>query len=216
MKFSNDTMGILKNFSKINPSILFKPGQKLRTISPSKTIMAEAIVEETFDQTAGVYDISQFIGTLTLFEDPDIVFGDEMFTIRGGNSELKYTYTAENMIVIPPDGDIKIPSVEAVVKVTSDVLEDAIKAANLLGLTEITFVAENGTISVAATDSRNPTSNQFKTEIATGMDCSDFRMGIKKDNVRLLPADYDVTLSKSGMAHFKSEKVQYWIAVESA
>jgi hypothetical protein len=216
MKFSNDTMGILKNFSKINPSILFKPGQKLRTISPSKTIMAEAIVEETFTQTAGVYDISQFIGTLTLFEDPDIVFGDEMFTIRGGNSELKYTYTAENMIVIPPDGDIKIPSVEAVVKVTSDVLEDAIKAANLLGLTEITFVAENGTISVAATDSRNPTSNQFKTEIATGMDCSDFRMGIKKDNVRLLPADYDVTLSKSGMAHFKSEKVQYWIAVESA
>jgi hypothetical protein len=208
-------MSVLKNFARINPSVLFKPGQKIRTISPSKTIMAEAIVEETFDKTAGVYDISQFIGTLSLFEDPDIAFGDDMFTIRGGNSELKYTYTAENMIVTPPDGDIKIPSVEAVVKVTSDVLEDAIKAANLLGLTEITFVAENGTISVAATDSRNPTSNQFKTEIATGVNCSDFKMGIKKDNVRLLPADYDVTLSKSGMAHFKADKVQYWIAVES-
>jgi len=30
-----------------------------------------------------------------------------------------------------------------------------------------------------------------------------------------MPADYEVALSSKGMAHFKSDKVQYWIAIEA-
>ena len=42
MKLSDKTISVLKNFSSINQSILFKEGSKLRTISVMKNILAEA------------------------------------------------------------------------------------------------------------------------------------------------------------------------------
>ena len=44
------TLSILKNFSSINQSILFKEGNKLRTISVMKNILAEATVTEEFSK----------------------------------------------------------------------------------------------------------------------------------------------------------------------
>ena len=46
MKITTNTLNILKNFSKINPSILIQEGNTLRTISPNKTIMAKANVDK--------------------------------------------------------------------------------------------------------------------------------------------------------------------------
>ena len=42
MKLTMKTFQLLKNFSSINQSIYFNQGNKVRTISPMKTIMAEA------------------------------------------------------------------------------------------------------------------------------------------------------------------------------
>ena len=39
MKLSENTVNLLKNFSSINQSILFKEGQKLRSISVMKNIL---------------------------------------------------------------------------------------------------------------------------------------------------------------------------------
>lgn len=216
MKFSNDTLTILKNFSQINQSIMFKPGNKVRTIHPQRTVLAEAKITEDITQQAGVYDLSRFIGVLSMASDPEIDFGSDRFTISSSNGgETSYTYTAENMIVTPPDKEIKIPNVEATVFVSSRVLDEVTKAANILNLPEISFKAENGVIWVSATDSKTPTSDSHKVKIQEGVDCQDFELIVQRDNLRLLPGDYDVSLSTSGMAHFKSDKVQYWIAVTS-
>ena len=48
MKLSDKTISVLKNFSSINQSILFKEGSKLRTISVMKNILAEATINEEF------------------------------------------------------------------------------------------------------------------------------------------------------------------------
>jgi hypothetical protein len=48
MKLSNETIEVLKNFASINMSLLVKPGSKLRTVSPQKTILAQANVKELF------------------------------------------------------------------------------------------------------------------------------------------------------------------------
>lgn len=215
MQFSDETLGVLKNFSRINQSIMFRPGQKIRTISPQKTVMAEANVAENFPESAGVYDISRFIGTLTLFNSPDVAFEKENFRISNDKSELKYTYTAENMIVTPPDKDINIPNVEATLEISSATLENVAKAADVLGLPEICFSAQGGNIYISAVDSRNSTSDSYRTNVAEDVGCNDFNMYIKKEYLRLLQGDYTVTLSKSGMAHFKSSKVKYWVACDS-
>ena len=61
MKLSDNTLSLLKNFSSINQSILFKKGNTLRTISVMKNILAEATVTEDFAKDFGVYDLNQFL-----------------------------------------------------------------------------------------------------------------------------------------------------------
>jgi len=66
MKLSDKTIKLLKNFSSINQSILFKEGSKLRTISVMKNILAEATVDEEFPKDFGIYDLVQFLNGLDL------------------------------------------------------------------------------------------------------------------------------------------------------
>jgi hypothetical protein len=217
MKFSNETLSVLKNFSQINPSVMFRPGQTIRTISPQKTVMAAANVAETFDKQAGVYDVNRFLATLSLFDDPEVHFGDNQFNIKGGKSNLKYTYTAENMIVTPPNKDIDIPEPNVHTNISWSSIESVIRAAGVLGLPEIAFIGDGNGLSIAAVDSKNPTADTYSVAVIDDGSCGfePFRMIIKVDNLKLMPADYEVALSSKGMAHFKSDKVQYWIAIES-
>lgn len=215
MKFSNETLSVLKNFSQINPSVMFKPGQVIRTISPQKTVMAAANVTETFEQQAGVYDVNRFLATLSLFDEPEITFGENQFNIDGGKSKLKYTYTSENMIVTPPEKDIQVPSPEAQVSLSWSNIDSVIRAAGVLGLPEIAFIGDESGLSIAAVDGKNPTADTYSVAVSEETGFEPFRMIIKVDNLKLMPADYDVALSSKGMAHFKSAKVQYWVAVEA-
>ena len=48
MKLSEKTIKIFENFSSINQSILVKQGNKVRTISVMKNILAEAEIKEDF------------------------------------------------------------------------------------------------------------------------------------------------------------------------
>lgn len=215
MKFSSETLSVLKNFSQINPSVLFRPGQTIRTISPQKTVMAAATVGESFDQQAGVYDLSRFLATLSLFDEPEVVFGADRFDIKSKRSSLKYTYTAENMIIAPPDKDIVVPNPEATMNIAWSDIESVIRAAGVLGLPEIAFKGDGNTVTLSAVDSKNPTADNYDVVVAEDGDFGEFTMYIKVDNLKLMPADYEVALSSKGMAHFKSDKVQYWIAINS-
>ena len=70
MKLSDKTLTLLKNFSTINQSILFKKGNSLRTISVMKNILAEATIEEDIPKDFGVYDLNQFLNALSLHQSP--------------------------------------------------------------------------------------------------------------------------------------------------
>ena len=64
MKFSENTLTILKSFSTINKSILLKPGNTLKTITPEKTLVAKATISESLPSEACVYDLSRFLSIL--------------------------------------------------------------------------------------------------------------------------------------------------------
>ena len=70
MKLSEKTLNLLKNFSTINQSILFKQGSSLRTISVMKNILAEATIDEEIPQDFGIYDLNQFLNGLDLHQHP--------------------------------------------------------------------------------------------------------------------------------------------------
>jgi len=215
MKLSNETIGVLKNFASINPGVVLREGNTIRTISPQKTVMASATVAETFEKEAGIFDISRFLATLSLFDQPDIIFGADRFTVSGGRRKLNYTYTPENMIVTPPDKDITVPSPEATFSVDWKDIESVIRAAGVLQLPEVAFISDGTDVIFSAVDSKNPTADNYSVTVAEGANAPTFRIVIKTENLKLMPINYEIALSSKGMAHFKSDTIQYWVAVEA-
>ena len=103
MKLSDNTLTLLKNFAGINQSILVKQGNKLRTISIAKNILAEAEITEEFPREFAVYDLNQFLNGLSLHQDPDLDFTENSYiTIREGKRRVKYFYADPNVIISPP------------------------------------------------------------------------------------------------------------------
>lgn len=214
MKFSDDTLNVLKSFAQINPGIMFRPGNVLRTISPQRTVAAVATVSDTFDKTAGVYDLSRFHSTLSLFNEPDIEFTDTKFIIKSKNTEVNYTYAAENMIVSPPDRNIEYDNVTATVNLKWDEITNVLRAASVLQLPEVAFVSDGEKITLSAVDKKNPTADKYNITLEGKTDQT-FEMVIKVDNLKLMSGDYKVNLVSSGIAHFIGDKVQYWIAIST-
>ena len=70
MKLSKQSIEILKNFNTINSNLHIVPGRDQVTVSPMKNIMVEAKFEEDFPVEFAIWDLSKFLGTLSLFEDP--------------------------------------------------------------------------------------------------------------------------------------------------
>ena len=74
MKLSDKTLSLLKNFSTINQSILFKQGSKLRTMSVMKNILVKAEIQEEFDSVVAIYDLNQFLNCLSLIPGAELAF----------------------------------------------------------------------------------------------------------------------------------------------
>lgn len=213
MKLSNETIAILKNFSTINQSIVLQEGNKLETISPQKTIMAKATVPDNFPRKAGIYNIPRFLSVCSMYADPELNFEENAITITEGKSKARYIYADPSMILTPPDKEIKLPSTDVSVTISSEDLTKVLKATNVFQLPEVAFVGEEGTCYLRAIDSENPSADSFGVELGETEDT--FSLIIKAEYLQLIQADYKVDLSSKGISRFESEKATYFIAVES-
>ena len=92
MKLSDNTKEILKNFSEINPNLMITPGKEIKTISTMKNILATAGVEENFPQDIAIYDLSEFLGMLSLFNKPVFDFDEKLMTINEEGTSTKSKY----------------------------------------------------------------------------------------------------------------------------
>ena len=213
MKLSENTMNVLKNFASINPSIVIKPGDILRTVSPQKNVMAIATGLDTFHGTAGIYDLSRFLATITLFEDPDLQFTDTSIQLVENTRKVEYTLADTSMIMQPPDKELTMPECEVTVKVSWSDLQAVLKAASVLGLPEISITGIDGNIVLETANSKNPTTDRYGVTVGTTTETFNFYM--KVENFKLLPNDYVANLSSKGLSSFTSDNVKYFIAIES-
>ena len=162
MKLSKETTEILKNFAAINPSLIFQAGQIQKTVSPQKTVLAKANVSENFDKEFAIYDLSQFISTVSMFDDPDLKLGDESIVISNGKAKTTLRYAKSDLIQSPPSKEINLPSTEISFTLEDTALQSALRAAGVLSLPELALVGRNGKAYLAAIDSRNEASNSFE------------------------------------------------------
>jgi hypothetical protein len=214
MQFSDRTLTILKSFSTINKSILMRPGNVLKTVTPEKTLIAIATLPDEIPSEACIYDLSRFLSIHGLYENPDVDFKDNHFVISEGKSKTKYVFADVSMIHAPADRDIKFPEPDVQIDVTWVVMDSVLKAAGVLKFEQIAFVGEDGKCYLRAVDSSNSTSDTFGVEIGETTDT--FKIIIKKENLKLLAQDYHVSLSTKGLAEFKGSDVTYYIGVDKS
>jgi hypothetical protein len=216
MNLSTDTLSILKNFSEINNNILFKPGSKLNTISAMKNILAEATITEKFDTEFGIYDLSEFLRAVELFDKPAIkVNGANYALISDEKSKqaIKYFFADKSVLVSPQKG-INMPDKTVVFTLKKDDFAKIQKAATTLNLPDIAIKGDGKKISFVATDKKNKSSNDYSLNV--GETDKTFTAYFKADNFKIISDDYDVAISKAKISHFinRSKPVQYWIALE--
>ena len=215
MKLSESTVSLLKNFSSINQSILFKEGQKLRSISVMKNILVEANISEEFPKDFGIYDLNQFLNGLSLHSPPDLDFdNDQYVVIKGGQSRSKYFFADPSVIVAPPEKEISLPTEDVCFVLTSQQLEKLKKAASVYQLPDISVIGENGVIKLVARDKKNDTSNDFS--IVVGETNSEFVFNFKEENLKIVPGNYDVVVSEKLLSRFQNQNIDvtYYIALE--
>ena len=215
MKLSDSTLSLLKNFSSINQSILFKEGSKLRTISVMKNILAEATVSEDFARDFGIYDLNQFLNGLSLHQKPELDFANDGYVvIKEGRSRSKYFFADPSVIVTPPDKEISLPSEDVCFELTTTVLEKLLKAAAVYQLPDISAVGEAGVVKLVVRDKKNDTSNAH--EEVVGETDETFNFNFKVENIKILPGTYDVVVSQKLLSRFtsKNHDLTYYIALE--
>ena len=215
MKLSEKTLNLLKNFSTINQSILFKQGSSLRTISVMKNILAEAVIDEEIPQDFGIYDLNQFLNGLGLQQHPELDFkNDGHVVIKEGKMRSKYFFADPNVIVTPPDKEIVLPSEDVSFELSTQQLDKLLKSAAVYQLPDLSVLGEDGVVKLVVRDKKNDTSNVFS--IIVGETESVFSLNFKVENIKILPGSYNVVVSSKLLSRFSNQDMdlKYWIALE--
>ena len=217
MKLSDNTKMVLRTFATINQNLVIKEGSELLTMSAMKNIVAKAEVEETFPKEIAIYDLNEFLASISLFAVPVLEFEEQYLIIKEEDQphkKLKYFYS-DPSVVQTPSKTISMPSEEVSFELKIEKLLEMKKAAGVISSPDMVLQKLNGSSSLLAKDKKNDTANNYSSDIKTDGD-GEFEFYFKVENLKLLDGDYDVKISSKNISHFKNQKssIEYWIALE--
>ena len=217
MKLSSNTTMVLKNFATINQNLVIKEGSELLTMSSMKNIVAKATVEENFPKEIAIYDLNEFLASLSIFKSPVLEFEEQYLTIKEEDQphkKLTYFYS-DPSVVQSPTKTITMPSEEVKFHLDMNKLLEMKRAAGVIGSPDMVLQKSSGTSSLLVKDKKNDTANNYSSDIKTDGD-GEYKFFFKVENLKLFDGDYDVKISSKNISHFKNDKsnIEYWIALE--
>lgn len=216
MKLSSETISVLQNFAKLNPGIEFKKGNVLRTMSTGKTVLAKTTLKDEFPHDFCVYDLPQFLLVYNLNKDTEIDFDDSNVIFKSGRSKLKYRKSQKDVIVVPPEKELALPSKDVTFTLTQEDFSSLLSSAAALQSPHIAVESDGDKIYLTTFDAANDAAHTNSIEVGEG-NGKKFKSVFLTENLRLIPGSYDVEISSKGLASFKNKNqdIQYWVAVEA-
>ena len=218
MKLSEHTIEVLKNFATINQNLVIKEGSTLTTMSAMKNIVAKADVEESFDKEVAIYDLNEFLASISLFTSPILEFNDGFVTIKEENSpknSLKYFYS-DPSVVTSPNKTITMPSKEVEFTLNGENLNKLKRAAGVIQAPDLVLEKKDADVFLTVKDKKNDTANTFSIDVDTKTEGNNFKFFYKVENLKVMEGNYDVEISSKNISHLKStnKDVEYWVALE--
>ncbi len=214
---SQTTLDVFKNFATINSSIVFRKGNTLRTISNAENILAKFTSEEVFPVDFAIYDLNQFLSGIILFGNPQLDFAsDDFVRIVGNGRSVKYYFSdPEITLKSAPEKNVNFPGADIQFNLTAADIVSLHRASGVYGLPDMSFQSKDGEIQLVLKDKENDTSNTYKQSVS-GTCTGDYSLDVKIENIRLLPGDYNVKVSKGLISEWNNTNLDltYYIALE--
>lgn len=221
MKLSAFTLNVLKNFKQVNPQLIIQPGNTLKTTAIAKNIIVAVDVEETFPTEVAIYDLAEFLSTLDLVADPEIHFRDQMAIIKdaSGRVNIKYWFADPSNLKFE-QVTVGMPPSEVNFTLDNSTLQNVKRAAAVFGHTMLCISGTKNLVTLSVLDKDNVTSNHFSIDVPGTSLSDDFKFYVAIENLKMIPADYQVRASSKRIAQLTSvgleRQVDYWIALEKS
>ena len=216
MKLSKQTIDVLKNFQRINPSIVLREGNVIMT-QRKGVIVGRAEVPDVFPRTIPIADLQKFLSLLSLGkEDSDIAFKENSMVIKQGSYQSHVAYSPESLIDSPEAGkNIKVKSKDVQFTLKDEVWQQVSSAMAIMSFSEFAFVGSRGKLSIQGLSTRieNGASDTYSAHI--GETDKDFRCILSRVNMGFIPGDYDVTIDRNGIVQVKGEVADYWVIMST-
>lgn len=195
IKLSERTATLLANAATISPSIILQPGQMLRTVSDSATILMFAKIEEEFPHEFPILDISKLLSILKLknFKTCDLEFGPDKVVLKGDKTEATFWRSAKELTALPPEG-LVLDSVDYQAEITHEQLSEFIRACSVLGHKIAKLVNKGGKTLLVGTNPEIDNSNDYQVELGE-TDLGDCDLLVEVGNLKVVDGNYTIKAS---------------------
>lgn len=221
MKLSSETLAVLKNFASINSNIVFRGGNTVKTMSEAKNILASANVPEEFPSNVGIYDLNEFLGVVSMFDEPELDFYDNYVRVGESGRAVQYFFS-DPSILTSPTKDIQMPDPEVKFSLSESELATIRKAASTLSVSDLVVECKEPSemeLTATVTDLDDSTSNSFSLNLASSdLPSESFRFVFNVSNFKIVPGDYRVDVSSKLISQLanRNADINYWIALEKS
>jgi hypothetical protein len=161
--------------------------------------------------------MNKFLGTVSLFKDPDFEFGEKSVIISGNNGSSVTYYYSEPKLLTVPTKSINMPEAVVTFDLTETLFDEIVRSSSVLQLPHLSVTTEGDKIVGVVCDKNDPTCNKYVVELADKTDDSSFSFDFRIENLKFLPGEYEVKIAKSVISQFshKDLSLKYWVALES-
>lgn len=219
MKISNDTMNVLKNFATINSNFYATKGDTIKSVAFSKNILVEAKIPESFPVDFGIFDLNKFLATASLFKDPDFEFTNKYVTISSNSgASVTYFYADPSILSSITNKPLNMPKEDIEFELSQKDFLELQKAAAVLQVQDLALMTKGSDIVLKVYDFANSeTSNSYEIKVLDNTNNLDFCMLFKVENLKFIPGNYKVKISKRKISEFShtSTNIKYWVSLES-
>lgn len=211
MSLNPKTIEILKSFAAINQGMIFRPGNVIRTMAQSKNIFGTATVPDDFPREFAIYNLNEFLSIISLFQAPNIEYGENEVVISEGKVSIRYVYSSPAVVVAPPEGkEIPVKDVQLEFNISKATLQDLLKASAVMKTTDI-VISKKGIKAI----SKKGGDNSYTVDVDDIVGDSTEEFSVKIESLKMIPGDYKVRVTPRVIA-FDADGLSYIIALEKS
>lgn len=216
MELSKRTIGVLKLFASINENLVFKAGNKQRTIATDEGVFAEAEIDESIPSEFPICNLSTFLRNFDSAEKMKFEVTDRAVLMKVDDSSLRWLLGAKALIKSPPDKDMNLSNAIVTFKVTKEQLARVSTFAEINSLSHIVVGSDGEKLYLAAKDPKNDDAATARVNVCDAPDAAavwEELLSFERFS-KLHKMDCEVKVIPKSFVAFIGDRLSFMIAVE--